>query len=92
MQARDLGSTRQALKKGLYGSGRKAAVPVTEKQRLARLRFRTQLEICTQCPPCRGAERDLAFFVAFSFSDVHLPGTISNPHVSDFQARELAHP
>ena len=53
VQARDLGSTRQALKKRLYGTGRKGTVPITEKQRLARLRFRTQLQICTQGPPLR---------------------------------------
>jgi len=35
VQARDLGSTRQALKKRLYGTGRKGTVPITEKQRLA---------------------------------------------------------
>ena len=51
VQARDLGSTRQALKKRLYGTGRKGTAPFTEKLRLARLRFRTQLQICTQGPP-----------------------------------------
>ena len=57
MQARDLGSTRQALKKRLHGTGRKGTVPITEKQRLVRLRFRTQLQICTQSPLGRGVER-----------------------------------
>jgi hypothetical protein len=39
VQARDLGSTRHALKKRLYGTGRKGIVPVTDKQRLAYLRI-----------------------------------------------------
>ena len=78
--------------KRLYGTGRKGTVPITEKQRLARLRFRTQLQICTQSPPGRGVERGPRVPVAFSFSHAHLPGTIPDPHISDFQASELAHP
>ena len=43
VQARDLGSMRQALKKRLYGTGRKGTVPITEKQRIGVLRFFTIL-------------------------------------------------
>ena len=64
VQARDLGSTRQALEKRLDGTRGKGAIPITEKQRIARLRFMTQLQICTKGAPRGGIERDLAFFVA----------------------------
>jgi hypothetical protein len=42
--------------------------------------------------PGGGVEGDLAFFFAFAFPHSHLPGTIPNLDIAQFQAGELAHP
>jgi hypothetical protein len=64
-QARDLGPARQALEKRLDGTRGKGATPrsLKKEQRVARLHFRTLLQICSQ-----GVKGDLAILIAFSFA------------------------
>ena len=85
-QARDLGPPCQALEKHLDGARGKGAAPITDEQRVARLRLRTQLQIRTQGAPRGGVERDLAF------THSHLPGTIPNSDIANFQAGDLTQP
>jgi len=92
VQARDLGSTRQALKKRLYGTGRKGTVPITENKDSPGCALGRSCRYALRARRAEALSGDLAFLVAFSFSHAHLPGTIPDPHISDFQASELAHP
>ena len=57
MQARDLGSTRQALKKRLYGTGRKGTVPITEKRGESELSDLTTADVMRLSPPGIAADR-----------------------------------
>ena len=61
MQARDLGSTRQALKKRLYGTGRKGGrkgtVPITEKRGESELSDLTAADVMRLSPPGIAADR-----------------------------------
>ena len=52
-QACDLGPPRQALEKRLDGTRGKGVIPITEEQRIARLRFMTRS--CTASPDVAGA-------------------------------------